>query len=69
MTRQILARVRGPESEAQTLQLWIKGPLFHGARVALNAGTIHRGVRFGLSLDGDHRLALSGQWQAGDGAP
>jgi len=62
-----LARLRGPESEAQTLQLWIKGPLFYGTRVVLNADTIHQGVQFGLSLDGDHRFALSGQWQAGDG--
>lgn len=58
-----LARLRGPESEAQTLQLWIKGPLFYGARVALNADTIPQGVEFGLSLDRDHRLALSGRWQ------
>jgi len=63
-----LARIRGPESEAQTLQLWIKGPLFYGARVALNADTTLQGVQFGLSIDGDHRFALSGQWQAGDGA-
>lgn len=62
-----LARLRGPEAEAQTLQLWIKGPLFYGARVVLHAGAIHQGVQFGLSLDGDQRVALSGQWQAGDG--
>lgn len=58
-----LARLRGPQSEAQTLQLWIKGPLFYAARVVLNAATIHQGVQFGLSLDADHRVALSGQWQ------
>lgn len=62
-----LARLEEPQSEAQTLRLWIKGPLFYGARVVLRAGTIHRGVEFGLSLDGDHRFALSGQWQSGDG--
>jgi hypothetical protein len=63
-----LARVRGPESEAQTLKLWIKGPLFYGARVVLNGSTIPQGVEFGLSLDGDQRAALLGQWRAGDGA-
>jgi len=63
-----LARLRGPESEAQSLRLWIKGPLFYGARVALNAATIDQGVEFGLTLDGDQRLALLGQWRAGNDA-
>lgn len=58
-----LARLRGPDSEAQTLRLWIKGPLYYGASVCLNAETIDQGVQFGLRLDGDHRFALSGQWQ------
>lgn len=59
-----LARLRGPQAEAQTLQLWIKGPVFYGAKVALSAAAIDQGVQFGLSLDGDQRFALSGQWQA-----
>ena len=63
-----LARLEGPQSEAQTLQLWIKGPLFYGAGVALSADADQRGTRFGLSLESDHRFALSGRWQAGDEA-
>lgn len=63
-----MARLRGPQSEAQTLRLWIKGPLFYSATVALNAAAIHQGVEFGLSLHGDQRVALSGQWQTGDAA-
>ncbi len=61
-----LARLAGPPSEAQTLQLWIKGPLFYGTEVALSAATDHRGTRFGLSLESDHRFALSGLWRAGE---
>jgi len=63
-----LARLPGPEAEAQTLHLWIRGPLFYGARVVLNADAIRQGVRFGLSLDGEHRVALLGRWQAANGA-
>jgi len=59
-----LARLRGPTSAAQTLRLWIKGPVFYGAEVVLNAAAIDQGVQFGLSLDGDQRVALLGQWQA-----
>ena len=63
-----MARLRGPESDAQTLELWIKGPLFYGANVVLNAATDELGVQFGLSLDGDRRAALLGRWQARAGA-
>jgi hypothetical protein len=63
-----MARLRGPESEAQSLQLWIRGPLFYGANVSLRAATDTGGVSFGLSLDGDDRFALLGQWQGVDGA-
>jgi len=62
-----LARLGVPESESQILRLWIKGPLFYGADVELRAETIQQGIQFGLSLVGDHRPALSGQWQAGNG--
>lgn len=59
-----MARLRGPQSEAQILDLWIKGPVFYGASVNLSAATNSGGVEFGLSLDGDHRVALLGRWQA-----
>jgi len=58
-----MVRLHGPESSTQTLQLWIKGPVFYGAKVVLNAARIDQGVGFGLSLDGDHRVALIGRWQ------
>jgi hypothetical protein len=60
-----MARLRGPESEAQIMNLWIKGPVFYCADVNLSAVVSTGGVQFGLSLDGDHRVALSGQWQSG----
>ena len=59
-----LARLDEPESAAQSLQLWIKGPVFYGAKVVLNAAPADAGTRFGLSLEGDDRVALSGLWQA-----
>jgi hypothetical protein len=58
-----MARLRGPESDAQILELWIKGPVYYGANVVLSATTNDQGIQFGLSLDGDHRAALSGRWQ------
>ncbi len=61
-----LGRLEGPQSEAQTLQIWIKGPLFYGSAVALSAATEPGGTRFGVCLESDHRFALSGQWRAGD---
>jgi len=45
------------------VQLWIKGPVFYGAKVALNAAATDDGVQFGLSLEGDDRVALSGLWR------
>jgi hypothetical protein len=54
-----------PETEAQTLDLWIKGPVFYGADVTLNAVDGVEGLRFGLSLKGDARSALLGHWRAG----
>jgi hypothetical protein len=59
------SRLAGPDNEAQTLDLWIKGPVFYGADVALNAVVGEEGLRFGLSLDGDARSALLGHWRAG----
>lgn len=58
-----MARLREPESTAQTLQLWIKGPVFYGAKATLNAAETENEVRFRLALHGDPRAALVGQWQ------
>lgn len=59
------SRLAGPDVEAQTLDLWIKGPVFYGAEVALKAVAGGDGVRFALSLQGDARSALLGHWYAG----
>lgn len=59
------ARLTGPDTQAQTLDLWIKGPVFYGADVALNAISTPEGPGFGLSLEGDSRSALVGHWRAG----
>ena len=58
-----LARLHEPESAARSLQLWIKGLVFYGANVMLNAAPADPGTRLGLSLEGDDRVALSGLWQ------
>ena len=63
------SRLAGPDTEAQTLDLWIKGPVFYGAEVGLNAVVCEEGLRFGLSLHGDTRTALLGHWSAGAPSP
>jgi hypothetical protein len=63
-TGMCLARLQDPESAAQSLQLRIKGPVFYGTQVVLSAEPVDRGTRFGLSLEGDARAALVGQWEA-----
>lgn len=64
-----MARLRGPESQAQALDLWIKGPVFYGARVVLKSAGVTDGIQFGLSLEGDPRSALLGRWQESAGQP
>ncbi|HEY6074969.1 MAG TPA: hypothetical protein VIV15_16720 [Anaerolineales bacterium] len=58
-----LTRLRAPRSEAQTLDLWIKGPVFYGADVVLSAAREEDEIRFGLALAGDHRAAIVGAWR------
>lgn len=59
-----LAKLRGPSSTAQSLDLWIKGPMFYGAAVTLHADLSGDALRFGLSLASDPRMALLGTWTA-----
>ena len=59
-----LARLQGPRSEVQTLDLWLKGPVFYGADVILSAIRDDRGLTFGLALEGDQRTAIAGEWRA-----
>jgi hypothetical protein len=58
-----MARLHGPESDAQTLDLRIKGPVYYGAKVVLDSESVERGIQFGLSLEGDERVAILGRWQ------
>ena len=64
-----LARMGRLDSEAQSLALWIKGPLFYGAPVSLRAGAAAQIRQFGLSLSNDTRMALVGSWAAGPPDP
>lgn len=57
-----LARLQEPSSEAQTLDMWLRGPVPYGANVELAAGIGHDGLQFALSLAGDRRRALIGSW-------
>lgn len=58
-----MAKLHGPQTDGQTLRLWIKGPVFYAANVILNVDAADDGVRFGLSLEGDSRMAIVGHWQ------
>jgi hypothetical protein len=60
-----LARLPSPRSAAQSLQLWIKGPVFYAANVVLSCLKDDGGVSFGLGLEGDQRMAITGTWLPG----
>jgi len=63
-----MARLAGPRTEAQTLELWLKGPVFYCEEVALSTTAREGAVQFGLALAGDSRMALLGSWH-GAAAP
>ncbi|CAG1006316.1 hypothetical protein BURK2_03472 [Burkholderiales bacterium] len=60
----------GVEREApqQSLDLWIKGPVFYRSQLELFAGEKASTRVFGLHVDGDSRPALVGRWRAAAGA-
>ena len=58
-----MARLQVSKAGPQTLDLWIKGPVIYGANLTLAAASHGNGLAFGLSLDGDPRMALVGLWQ------
>lgn len=58
-----LSRLGAPTSDAQTLELWIKGPLFYGAEVVLSSAPLQDGLAFALALAGERRAALVGRWR------
>ena len=63
---QCLARVASDDGQArQRLELWIKGPVFYGAALALRRRQDGDGCLFALHVDGDARAALVGRWLPG----
>lgn len=59
-----LRQIDAPETPAQSLDLWIKGPVYYDAQVTLAVLPTPEGCNFGLRLATDSRFALSGQWHA-----
>jgi len=57
-----LAKLRGPSSAAQRLDLWIKGPVFYGSAATLHADLSGDALGFGLSVASDPRMAQVGTW-------
>ncbi len=64
-----LRQIDTPENPVQSLDLWIKGPVYYDAQVRLAVLPTPAGCRFGLRLAGDPRFALSGAWRCGTSAP
>lgn len=63
---QCLAHLGAARHAAMTLETWIKGPVFYGARLALRADTRPDGGVFALHVDGDERPAIVGRFQVFD---
>ncbi len=61
-----LRQIDAPEDPVQSLDLWIKGPVYYHAEVTLAVLPIPQGSRFGLRLNDDPRFALAGEWRFGD---
>jgi acyl dehydratase len=63
---QCLAHLGAARHAAMTLETWIKGPVFYGAKVVLRADAqADRGV-FALHANGDERPAIVGRYQVTD---
>jgi hypothetical protein len=58
-----LRHIDAPENPVQSLDLWIKGPVYYDAQVTLAVLPTPAGCGFGLRLAGDPRFALSGAWR------
>lgn len=56
------------EAPQQSLDLWIKGPVFYRSQLELLACEEAGARIFGLHVDGDSRPALVGRWRADTGA-
>jgi len=65
---QCLARLPPLRAPAQRIDLWFKGPVYHGSAVRLSAATRAAGLDFALRERDDPRPALLGRWtEAGPG--
>lgn len=67
MARLAAAGLAPAVAAAQTLDLWLKGPVFYGAAAVLSAAPAGASTRFGVSLEGEARTAIAGLWR--EGAP
>jgi hypothetical protein len=66
---QCMARLPIPGAgEAQRLETWIKGPVFHDSDVSLYAQADPDGATFHLIPGGEERPAILGRWSSGAGA-
>ena len=63
---QCLAHLGAARHAAMSLETWIKGPVFYGAKLALRAETQQAGGAFALHVDGDERPAIVGRYQVFD---
>jgi hypothetical protein len=63
---QCLAHLGAARHAAMTLEIWIKGPVFYGSRLALLAETRPEDGAFALHVDGDGRPAIVGRYQVFD---
>jgi hypothetical protein len=59
-----LSRMGLPNSERQSLRVWIKGPVLYDTDVVLLADEQARDHAFALSLNGDSRQAIAGVWSS-----
>ncbi|HEY0940312.1 MAG TPA: hypothetical protein VGE08_09470 [Steroidobacter sp.] len=59
-----LSRLEGPTSNEQTLELWIKGPVFYRAKTVLSRARLDDGLAFSLALADERRAALVGRWRS-----
>jgi hypothetical protein len=64
-----LRQIAVPENPVQSLDLWIKGPVYYDAQVRLAVLPASAGCNFGLRLAGDPRFALAGAWRSLDDLP
>jgi acyl dehydratase len=60
---QCLAHLGAAQHPAMTLETWIKGPVFYGARLFLRAQADPDRGAFALHVEGDERPAIVGRYQ------